>query len=136
MMCLQMVGPPTVEELMGSTGITNSIASGARLPSLMPSRIFVTAPTIECFIVLSGFVLQIKHHYVLFSSYLYVTNVIAMYLYSLPQTSGTQIIFVYLRSYQDCLYRALYSHHLWLLLLHSSRNSRREVYFKASSILP
>lgn len=32
-----------------------------------------------------------------FSPYLYVTNVIAMYLYSLPQTSGTQIIFVYLR---------------------------------------
>lgn len=91
-MCLQMVGPHTVEELMGSIGITNSVASGARLAPLMPSRIFLAALTIECFIVLSGFVLQIKYHHVLFSLYLYVTNVIAVCLYSLPQTSGTQII--------------------------------------------
>lgn len=102
-MCLHMVGPHTVEELMGSIGNTNSIASGARLASLVPSRIFVAALTIECLVVLSVFVLQIKYHCVIFSPYLYVTNVIAMYLYSLPQTSGTQIIFVYLRCYQGCL---------------------------------
>lgn len=55
---------------MDSVGITNRIASSARLASLMPSMNFVTAFTIESFIVLPGFVLKIKYLYVLFSSYL------------------------------------------------------------------
>lgn len=96
-------GTPHSWRINGQHWHHQSIASGARLASLKPSRIFCCSITIECFIVLSGFVLQIKYHCVLFSPYLYDTNVIARYLYSLPQTSGTQIIFVYLRCYQDCL---------------------------------
>lgn len=49
-----------LEEVMGSFGITNSITPSARLDLLMKSRIFLSLLAVECFVVSSCFVLQIK----------------------------------------------------------------------------
>lgn len=80
---------------MDSVGSTGTVDSRAWLPSLMLSRVFVTALTVQSVIVLSGFVLHVRHLDVPLSSCLSQSCSSDVSSLSFPDVKNTNHVFVF-----------------------------------------